>query len=71
MARWNRVVGPVVVTLSDRRIGTGNGAEHNDSVEADGLRYRGDKVTIEATRGDAKLVTIVPLSKIIGIVARD
>ncbi len=70
-ARWNEVVGPVVVTLSDRRIGTGNGSAHHDRLEAGGLRFRGERVTIEITRGDVRRLSIIPASKIVRIVARD
>src|SRR5258706_575335 len=70
-ARWNQVVGPVVLTLSDRRHGPGNGGDHADCLEADALRYRGDRVAIEGTRGDVRLLTIVPTSKVVRILARD
>jgi hypothetical protein len=59
------------MTFSDSRRRTSNGSQHFSSVDAESVRYGRERVTIEVTRGGVKLRTIVPVSKIVRIVARD
>jgi hypothetical protein len=69
-ARWDLIVGPVVVTLSGATARTRTGPGYEERIDADTVKFE-DKVTIDLTRGATSSVTSVPATRLVRIVARD
>src|ERR1700682_2814999 len=68
---WDRVVGPVVVTLSAAKARNGAPLGDEENIAADGVRFKGQPVRIDVTRGSTRFIATVPSSRLVRIVARD
>jgi hypothetical protein len=69
-AKWDRVVGPVTVTLSGATARTRTPPGNEERIDADVVRFK-DKVTIDLTRGATRFITTIPATRLVRIVARD
>jgi hypothetical protein len=68
---WDRVVGPVVVTLSPAMARNGDTLGGEEHIEADAVRFKGQPLRIDVLRGTTRFVATVPSSRLMRIVARD
>ena len=68
---WDRVVGPVVVTLSAALPRNGQAVAGDEQIDADAVRFKGQPVRIDVLRGTTRFIATVPSSRLVRIVARD
>jgi hypothetical protein len=68
--KWDRVVGPVTVTLSGATARTRTPPGYEERIDADAVRFK-DKVSIDLTRGTTRFITTIPATRLVRIVARD
>ncbi|MEP6661487.1 MAG: hypothetical protein ABJD24_16350 [Acidimicrobiales bacterium] len=68
-AKWDLIVGPVVVTLSGATARTRTAPGYEERIDADAVAFK-DKLTIDLTRGAARFVTTLPATRLVRIVAR-
>jgi hypothetical protein len=68
---WDRVVGPVVVTLSPAVARNGDPLGGEEHIDADAVRFKGQPLRIDVVRGTTRFVATVPSSRLTRIVARD
>ena len=68
---WDRVVGPVVVTLSSALARNGELVGSEEQIDADGVRFKGQPLRIDVIRGTTRFIATVPSSRLVSIVARD
>ena len=69
---WDRIAGPVVVTLAAATDGgTGETPVTEEHIEADAVRFKGQPLRIDVTRGTTRFIATVPISRLVRIVARD
>ena len=68
---WDRVSGPVVVTLAPATDGASAPRDGEEHVDADEVRFKGRPVRIDVTRGTTRFIVTVPIARLVRIVARD
>ena len=68
-AKWDLIVGPVVVTLSGATARTRTAPGYEERIDADAVKFE-DKVTIDLTRGATRSITTIPATRLVRIVAR-
>lgn len=68
-AKWDLIVGPVVVTLSGATARTRTPPGDEERIDADAVKFK-DKLTIDLMRGATRFVTTVPATRLVRIVAR-
>jgi hypothetical protein len=68
---WDRVVGPVVVTLSAALARNGEPLGGEEQIDADVVSFKGKPVRIDVLRGTTRFIATVPSSRLVRIVARD
>ena len=69
-AKWDLIVGPVVVTLSGATARTRTHPGYEERIDADAVKFK-DKLTIDLTRGATRFITTIPATRLVRIVARD
>ncbi len=67
---WDRVSGPVVVTLAPVTDGA-SAPRGDEELHADEVRFKGRPVRIDVTRGTTRFIVTVPIARLVRIVARD
>jgi hypothetical protein len=67
---WDRIIGPVVVTLFGSAGEARTASGYEQTIDADAVRFK-DGLTIDTARGATTFRAIVPRSRLVRIVARD